>query len=127
MKPEVVAYTEGRLYIRRPPNTSMDREQTFMLEVDELDELLPQLQGAKDKVIALKRAEAAKLTAEADQLETRERTAMDELTSLRDEIDRLRLENQFLQDQVNALLMEVHDLKANLEDAAEERRFHDAA
>lgn len=39
---------------------------------------------------------------------------MDELTSLRDEIDRLRLENQFLQDQVNALLMELHDLKAEV-------------
>lgn len=73
MKPEVVAYTEGRLYIRRPPNTSMDREQTFMLEVDELDELLPQLQEARDKVIALKRAEAAKLLAEAEALENKSR------------------------------------------------------
>ena len=57
-----------------------------------------------------------------------EATALElEIGRLEAEIDQLRLENQFLQDQVNALLMEVHDLKANLEDAAEERRFHDAA
>lgn len=41
---------------------------------------------------------------------------MEDTSTLREEIDRLRLENQFLQDKNNALLMEVHDLKGELED-----------
>lgn len=71
MPVEVTVYLEGRIYLQRRAETSLDRAQSFLLQIDELDAVITELQAAKEKVITLKRAEAAKLTAEADQLETK--------------------------------------------------------
>lgn len=67
--PLIVDIRAQDIAIRRPALTNLDRETAIYIELDEIEELVKQLKGAKAKMAKDKRVTAQRLLAEAEYLD----------------------------------------------------------